>query len=80
MTQTSNDSAASQLATMARQHNLTNQGLATLYGVPLSTMKKWTQGTREPGAVFYKLTNVLNMVAIMAPNIFEQLKGVDDAE
>ena len=55
-------------ATMARL-GLTAQGAADYLGVPVTTIRKWIDGTRTPGAAVIRLLDVLGIVEAIAPSI-----------
>ena len=55
-------------ATMERL-GLTAQGAADYLGVPVTTIRKWIDGTRTPGAAVIRLLDVLGIVEAIAPSI-----------
>ena len=55
-------------ATMARL-GLTAQGAADYLGVPVTTIRKWIDGTRTPGAAVIRLLDILGIVEAIAPSI-----------
>ena len=55
-------------ATMARL-GLTAQDAADYLGVPVTTIRKWIDGTRTPGAAVIRLLDVLGIVEAIAPSI-----------
>ena len=55
-------------ATMERL-GLTAQGAADYLGVPVTTIRKWIDGTRTPGAAVIRLFDVLGIVEAIAPSI-----------
>lgn len=55
------------------RHGFSEAALAVYLGVPVYTVRKWLNGTREPGAIFDRLIYVLGIVETMAPAIHEQL-------
>ena len=48
---------------------LTAQGAADYLGVPVTTIRKWIDGTRTPGAAVIRLLDVLGIVEAIAPSI-----------
>lgn len=42
---------------------------ADLVGVPVHTLRKWTNGTRAPSAAAVRLVGVLAMLATLAPDL-----------
>ena len=75
------------IATMARL-GLTAQGAADYLGVPVTTIRKWIDGTRTPGAAVIRLLDVLGIVEAIAPSIHaamlpadcDQTVGIEAAE
>ena len=55
-------------ATMERL-GLTAQGAADYLGVPVTTIRKWIDGTRTPGAAVIRLLDVLGIIEAIAPSI-----------
>lgn len=46
---------------------------AGLLGVPVHTLRKWTNGTRAPSAAAVRLVTVLATMAVMAPALLDAL-------
>jgi hypothetical protein len=59
------------LDALMTQHHLTEGQAAGLLGVPVFTFRKWRTGTRTPNAAAVRLVDVLGLVAVMAPALFE---------
>lgn len=68
-----NPDFAPALAAMTARHQLTEQQTAGLLGVPVSTLRKWTTGTRAPSAAAVRLVEVLDMVGALAPALLAAL-------
>lgn len=52
------------LKTLRQQKNLTQQSIAKMLGVPVSTYANWEQGRREP-----RLFDYLNMIYVLNMDI-----------
>ena len=61
------------LASLIQRHQLTEARAAGLLGVPVSTLRKWTTGTRAPSAAAVRLVEVLDMVGALAPALLSGL-------
>ena len=59
----------SRLSTTMERLGLTAQGAADYLGVPVTTIRKWIDGTRTPGAAVIRLLDVLGIVEAIAPSI-----------
>ena len=46
---------------------------ADLLGVPVHTLRKWSNGTRSPSAAAVRLVTVLATMAVMAPDLLDAL-------
>lgn len=57
--------------------NLTEQGGANYLGVPVYTLRKWINGTREPSAAVIRLLDVLELVETQAPELHRTLVQVE---
>lgn len=55
------------LATLT--HNRTDLVAADLIGVPVHTLRKWSNGTRAPNAAAVRLVAVLATLATLAPDL-----------
>jgi len=53
--------------------NLNRLSLSIYYGVPVTSITKWIDGSRKPSASMIKLINVMGMVEVMSPDIHEML-------
>ena len=61
------------LAALIERHNLTDTQAAGLLGVPVFTLRKWTNGTRSPGAAAVRLVEVLGILDALAPDLLGHL-------
>ncbi len=61
------------LTTFAERRGLTDTRAAGLLGVPVSTYRKWTTGTRAPSAATVRLLDVFCTLEVMAPTILDAL-------
>lgn len=61
------------LATLIERHRLTDTQAAGLLGVPVFTLRKWTNGTRSPGAAAVRLVEVFGMLDALAPDLLGHL-------
>ena len=61
------------LLAMMHRHTLDETRAAGLLGVPVHTLKKWTTGTRAPGAATVRLLDVLCTLEALAPAVFDAL-------
>ena len=59
------------LATLT--HDRTDLVAADLLGVPVHTLRKWSNGTRSPNASAVRLVTVLATMAVMAPALLDAL-------
>jgi predicted transporter len=59
------------LATLTQDR--TDLVAAGLLGVPVHTLRKWTNGTRAPSAAAVRLVTVLATMAVMAPALLDAL-------
>jgi len=59
------------LATLT--HDRTDLVAADLLGVPVHTLRKWSNGTRAPSAAAVRLVTVLATMAVMAPGLLDAL-------
>lgn len=59
------------LATLT--HDRTDLVAAGLLGVPVHTLRKWSNGTRAPSAAAVRLVTVLATMAVMAPALLDAL-------
>ena len=59
------------LATLTQDR--TDLVAADLLGVPVHTLRKWTNGTRSPNASAVRLVTVLATMAVMAPALLDAL-------
>jgi len=59
------------LATLT--HGRADLVAADLLGVPVHTLRKWTNGTRSPSAAAVRLVTVLATMAVMAPALLDAL-------
>ena len=59
------------LATLT--HGRTDTLAAALLGVPVYTLRKWSNGTRAPSAAAVRLVAVLATLAAIAPSLLEAL-------
>ena len=50
-------------------HSRRDQGAADLLGVPVHTLRKWSNGTRAPNAAAVRLVAVLATLATIAPGL-----------
>jgi DNA-binding transcriptional regulator YiaG len=66
------------LKAIKQANKLSNKGLACYLGVPPATVVKWLSGDRTPSAALIKLIDVLEMLAVIAPDIHNQL--IDEAK
>ena len=57
--------------------NLDEPRAAAYLGVPVFTVRKWTNGEREPGAAVARLLDVLGMVEAMAPALHNSFLPVE---
>jgi DNA-binding transcriptional regulator YiaG len=61
------------LAALIERHKLTDTQAAGLLGVPVFTLRKWTNGTRSPGAAAVRLVEVLGILDALAPDLLGHL-------
>ena len=61
------------LAALIERHQLTDTQAASLLGVPVFTLRKWTNGTRSPGAAAVRLVEVLGILDALAPDLLGHL-------
>ena len=61
------------LAALIERHQLTDTQAAGLLGVPVFTLRKWTNGTRSPGAAAVRLVEVLGILDALAPDLLGHL-------
>ena len=59
------------LATLT--HDRTDLVAAGLLGVPVHTLRKWSNGTRAPSAAAVRLVTVLATLATIAPSLLDAL-------
>jgi len=59
------------LATLT--HDRSDLVAAGLLGVPVHTLRKWSNGTRSPNASAVRLVTVLATMAVMAPALLDAL-------
>jgi hypothetical protein len=59
--------------------NLDEPRAAAYLGVPVFTVRKWTNGEREPGAAVARLLDVLGMVEAMAPALHNSFLPVESS-
>lgn len=59
------------LATLT--HDRTDLVAAGLLGVPVHTLRKWSNGTRAPSAAAVRLVTVLATLATIAPALLDAL-------
>lgn len=62
--------AATVVATLARLRLTDTQGAAYL-GVPVTTLRKWIAGEREPAAAVGRLLEVMGAMEALAPSLHE---------
>ena len=60
-------SIAEQVRETIARLNLNEPRAADYFGVPVHTLRKWINGTREPAAAVARLIEVLGMVEALAP-------------
>ncbi len=65
-----NPDFAPSLAALITRHQLTEIQAAGLLGVPVFTLRKWTNGTRAPNAAAVRLLDVLCTIEAIAPGLF----------
>lgn len=59
---------------MERQRlKLTDEQMACYYGTPYTTMHKWLTGEREPATVVSRLTEILRLIEVAAPDLHLKL-------
>ena len=68
------------LAALIERHKLTDTQAASLLGVPVFTLRKWTNGTRSPGAAAVRLVEVLGMLDALAPDLLDALMNYKETE
>ena len=68
------------LAALIERHQLTDTQAAGLLGVPVFTLRKWTNGTRSPGAAAVRLVEVLGMLDALAPDLLGHLMPVMESQ
>lgn len=61
------------LAALVTRHQLTEAQAAGLMGVPVFTLRKWSNGTRAPNAAAVRLLEVLDMLNAFAPALLAGL-------
>lgn len=61
------------LAALVTRHQLTEAQAAGLMGVPVFTLRKWSNGTRAPNAAAVRLLEVLDMLNVFAPDLLAGL-------
>jgi DNA-binding transcriptional regulator YiaG len=61
------------LAALVARHQLTEAQAAGLMGVPVFTLRKWSNGTRAPNAAAVRLLEVLDMLNAFAPALLAGL-------
>jgi DNA-binding transcriptional regulator YiaG len=61
------------LAALVARHQLTEAQAAGLMGVPVYTLRKWSNGTRAPNAAAVRLLEVLDMLNAFAPALLAGL-------
>jgi DNA-binding transcriptional regulator YiaG len=61
------------LAFLVARHQLTEAQAAGLMGVPVYTLRKWSNGTRAPNAAAVRLLEVLDMLNAFAPALLAGL-------
>ena len=61
------------LAALITRHQLTETQAAGLLGVPVFTLRKWTNGTRAPNAAAIRLLDVLCTLETLAPALLDAL-------
>lgn len=59
------------LSALLSQHNLSEPQGARLLGVPVYTLRKWTQGQRTPSAAAARLIDVLGTLGALAPGVLD---------
>jgi predicted transcriptional regulator len=64
---------AAQFEALRARLGLSIEGLAAYLGTPVNTVRKWSKGTRAPGATVARLIEVLAMVETMAPALHAAL-------
>lgn len=66
-------SIAEQVKLTIERLNLSEARAADYFGVPVHTLRKWLNGTREPAAAVARLIEVLGMVEALAPALHASL-------
>ena len=61
------------LVALIARHQLTEAQAAGLMGVPVFTLRKWSNGTRAPNAAAVRLLEVLDMLNAFAPALLAGL-------
>lgn len=56
---------------MAR-HNLSNEQASKYLGIPVHTLIKWLNGTRQPASSAARLVEVLGTIEALAPFVHDQ--------
>lgn len=62
-----------QLRDLVSRLQLSDTRAAAYLGVPVTTYRKWINGTRAPGAVAVRLLDVLGMIEALAPGMHAHL-------
>lgn len=65
-------SPGARIAETLERLNLEETQGAEYLGVPLSTLRKWVNGTRTPSAATIRLLDVLGTIEVIAPAIHAQ--------
>ena len=66
-------STVDKIKALMTRHDMTQEQAARYLGVPVHTLIKWTNGTRNPNKSVERLIEVLGVVEALAPAINDNL-------